>query len=246
MIALACVSAVRGEPEAAEHWEQEALRRAEEIGFPRGPFSVAFVKTYAAWIRRFLGNHEAARRLGAEVVAIGQQHGYVYWTSLGSAYLAADAPDHDADRVVLEQAIATLRLMGHEAFVASALAYLAELHAAAGDVDRAEELIDEALQLVDKVGEDLHLPELLRQRARYALSQGGNADRAVADLTEAVRIATEQGARVARLRAAVQLARAPSDARPPGWRTVLAEARADLPPSLATADTTAADDLLGD
>jgi tetratricopeptide (TPR) repeat protein len=245
LIALACVSAVRGEAEAAEHWEREALRRAEEVGFPRGPFSVAFVKTYAAWIRRFMGDHEAARRLGGEVVALGQQHGYVYWTTLGSAYLAAETPEGDADRAVLEQAIATLRLMGHEAFVASALAYLAELHAAAGEVDRADELIDEALQLVHKVGEDLHLPELLRQRALYCLARGGNPERAVADLTEAVRIATEQGARVARLRAAVQLARVPSAVRPAPWRAMLAEARADLPPTAATDDTAAADDLLG-
>ena len=135
--------------------------------------------------------------------------------------------------------------MGHEAFVASALAYLAELHAQAGDVDRADELIDEALQLVHKAGEDLHLPELLRQRALYTLARGGDADRAVADLTEAVRVAIEQGARVARLRAAVQLARVPAAARPDGWRTVLAEARSDLPLSPATDDTAAADDLLG-
>ncbi|TFV86972.1 adenylate/guanylate cyclase domain-containing protein [Blastococcus sp. CT_GayMR16] len=244
-IALACVSAVRGERAAAEHWEREAIRRAEEVGFPRGPFSLAFVKTYAAFIRRFLGDHDAARRLGAEVVALGELHGYAYWISLGSAYLAADTPDLAADRAFLEQAIATLRLMGHEAFVASALAYLAHLHAQADDVERAAELIDEALLLVHKAGENLHLPELLRQRALYTLSRGGNADRAVADLTEAVRIATEQGARVARLRAAVQLARVPAAARPDDWRTVLAEARADLPPAPVTDDTAAADDLLG-
>jgi class 3 adenylate cyclase/tetratricopeptide (TPR) repeat protein len=244
-IALACVSAVRGELAAAQRWEAEALRRAEDVGYPRGPFSVAFVKTYAAWIRRFLGDHDAARALGAEVVALGRQHGYAYWISLGSAYLAADAPGHGADRAFLEQAIETLRLMGHEAFVASALAYLAELSAQAGDVQRAEELVDEGLASVDKTGEDLHRPELLRQRARYVLARGGSPAHAVADLTDAVRVATAQGARVARLRAAVQLARVPADARPGDWRVVLADARAELPPSLSTADTAAADELLG-
>jgi class 3 adenylate cyclase/tetratricopeptide (TPR) repeat protein len=245
LIALACVSAMRGETEAAARWEGEALGRAEEVGFPRGPFSVAFVKTYAAWIRRFLGEHDDARRLGAEVVAIGQQHGYAYWISLGSTYLAAEAPGGQLDRAFLEQAIATLRLMGHEAFVASALAYLAQLNAQAGDVERAQELVDEALHLVHKAGEDLHLPELLRQRAGYTLALGGSADTAVADLTEAIRLATEQGARVARLRAAVQLARVPAATRPGSWRAVLAEARADLPASWVTPDTAAADDLLG-
>jgi class 3 adenylate cyclase/tetratricopeptide (TPR) repeat protein len=244
-IALACVGALRGEPGTAEHWEGEAVRRAEEVGFPRGPFSLAFVKTYAAFIRRFGGDYEAARRLGAEVVAIGQQHGYAYWISLGSSYLAADGTGGEPDRAFLAQAIATLRLMGHEAFVASALAYLAQLHAQAGDTGRAQELVDEALHLVHKAGEDLHLPELLRQRALYTLALGGSTDAAVADLTDAVRLATEQGARVARLRAAVQLARVPAASRPGSWRTELVAARADLPSSPATDDTTAADELLG-
>ena len=63
-IALACVSTLQGEPDEAQRWEREAVARAEEIGFPHGPFSLAFVKTYAAWIRRFLGQHDASRLLG--------------------------------------------------------------------------------------------------------------------------------------------------------------------------------------
>jgi tetratricopeptide (TPR) repeat protein len=244
-IALACVNTARGDLVTAGTWEREALDRAEEVGFPRGPFSVAFVKTYAAWIRRFLGEHEAARQLGAEVVAIGQLHGYAYWTTLGSAYLASGSPGGDADRTFLAQSIATLRLMGHEAFVASALSYLAHLHALAGDVDRADELVDEALAVVHTTGERLHLPELLRQRALYALSRKGDAGRAVTDLTDAVRVATEQGARLSLLRAAVALAEVPPSARPEEWRTVLAEARADLPPTLSTPETAAADEQLG-
>ena len=50
---------------------------------------------------------------------------------------------------------------------------------------------------------------------------------------------------MARLRAAVQLARVAPDARPDDWRAVLADARADLAPSLSTVETAAADELLG-
>ena len=56
-IALASISTLRGELEKAAHWEREAFRRADEIGFPRGPFSRAFVRVYAAWNRRFLGEY---------------------------------------------------------------------------------------------------------------------------------------------------------------------------------------------
>lgn len=243
-IALACASTVRGESDKADHWEREAVRRAEEIGFPRGPFSLAFVKTYAAWIRRFLGDDDASRLLGAEVVGIGQVYGYAYWMMLGSSYVTTGKPGGEPDREFLEQTVATLRLMGQEAFAASNLAYLAQLNAKAGDPDRAHELIEEALEVVHKTGEQIHLPELLRQRAVYSLARGGDVDEAAADLTEAIQVATEQGARVARLRAALELGRLPEGARPLGWRTLLVEARRDMPSPHPTAETADADDLL--
>ena len=244
LVALSCVSTARGELVEARQWELEAIRRAEQIGFPRGPFSLAFVKTFAAWNARFLGDAEKSRRLGEEILALGREHGYALWTALGSAY-APPVPTGGAEhRAFLEQVITTVRLMGQESFMASYLGYLAELHAAAGEVPRALECVGEALQVVEKTGEDLHLPELLRHRARYSLDAGQDTGAAVADLREAVRVARHQGARVARLRAAVDLARALAGLEGEDWRTELAEARKDLPPTFASSDTVAADDLL--
>jgi class 3 adenylate cyclase len=245
--ALGCISALCGDLAEAERWEAAAVRRSEAIGFPQGPFSLAFVKTFAAWVRRFAGDEEAAWRLGAEVVAIGREHGYTFWATIGSAYAATDPPGGEAHRAHLEGVIATLRLMGQESFAAAHLGYLAQLHATAGDVDRALELVDEALESVHKTGEYLHLPELLRQRAGYigALGRPDSRD-AVADLLEAEAVAAEQGASLARLRAAVDLAGLPGSSRPQGWRAMLTEARSALPPTFSSNDTAAADDLLAD
>jgi hypothetical protein len=66
----------------------------------------------------------------------------------------------------------------------------------------------------------------------------------VADLTEAVRIATRQGARLSRLRAAVDLARLPPGHRPEHWRSTLVEARADMPPAAGIPEMASADELL--
>jgi class 3 adenylate cyclase/tetratricopeptide (TPR) repeat protein len=243
-IALASVSTLRGEPERAAYWEREALRRAEEVGFPRGPFSRAFVKVYAAWMRRFTGDDNACWQLGSEVVAIGQEYGYVFWTTLGSTYIAKGAPGGEEHREFLQESVDTLRLMGQEAFAASNLGYLARLHAAAGESDRAQDAVAEALDVVRKSGEHVHLPELLRQRALYTLVDGGDTDEAVADLREAERVATEQGARVARLRAALELTRLSESLRPKYWRRMLQEARSDMPASFASEETALADDLL--
>lgn len=244
LIALYCVAAMRGEPEEAERWEREALQRGEAVGFPRGPISVAFIKTFGAWIRRFLGDHETSWRLGSEVVAIGREHGYLFWTTLGSAYTVTGVPGSPEHRELLHHTMAALRLMGQESFSAVHLAYLAQLHAAAGEADRARELVDDAIEVVHKSGEHVHLPELLRQRASTTLARGTDLEDAVADLAEAVRVAIDQDARVARLRAAVELARVPAAYRPDDWRTTLSDARRALSSTLHTVDTAAADELL--
>ena len=109
-IALAGVSALRGEFDGAGHWEREALRRAEAIGSPHGPSSLAFVKIYVAWIRRFLGDDDAAGWVGAEVVAIGQEHGYAFWTAIGAAWAATGEPGGASDREFLVRTLANLQL----------------------------------------------------------------------------------------------------------------------------------------
>jgi class 3 adenylate cyclase/tetratricopeptide (TPR) repeat protein len=242
-IGLACIATLRADPEAAARHEREAIRRAEAIGFPRGPFTVGFVKTYAAWIRQFRGEDEAARRLAGEVVAVGEKHGYAYWVVLGSAYLAGP-PDGAPDPTFLENTVGTLRLMGHEAFLASVLASLARMTARTGDVERSYEQLNDAFQVAHKTGEMLHVPEILRQRAAISRMRDADSEEAVADLVAAVEVATEQGARVSRLRAALDLARLPDEQRPENWTSILAAARRDLPEAYTSTETEAADLLL--
>jgi hypothetical protein len=105
-------------------------------------------------------------------------------------------------------------------------------------------VIEQALEIVHKTGEELHRPELLRLRAVYSLAQGDDGAEAAADLAEAIRVASEQGARVARLRAALELARLPDDARPADWRSLLEEARRGISSPMTTAETADADHLL--
>jgi hypothetical protein len=244
-IALACVGALQGEAAGPARWESEALRRAESIGFPNGPFSTAFVTVFAAWLRRFTGDAEESSRLGDQVVAIGREHGYALWTTLGSCYSAAEPHGGPAHRERLRRSVAALRAMGQESFTAAHFAYLGRLEADAGNGSEALRLVGEALDVVHRTGEHLHLPELLRQRAETRLALGEDLDGIVADLAEAARVADRQAARVARLRAVLDVARLPVDARPPGWRAELARARAALPAdSPATEDTGAADRLL--
>ncbi len=240
-IGLACVLALTGDRAGARDHERRAVERAEEVGFPRGPFTVGFVKTYAAWLRQFLDDEEGARRLAGEVVGVGHRYGYAYWVALGSAYLGGP-PGGDPEPAFLQATVDTLRLMGHEAFLASLLSRLAQLTARAGESARARELVEEAYAVAEQTGEAVHLPEILRRRAELV----GRDDpvRAAADLRRAVDVAAGQGATVSRLRAAVDLASLPEGHRPEGWRAVLAEARAAVPPAYDGPEAGTADALL--
>ncbi|MGI9609588.1 MAG: ATP-binding protein, partial [Acidimicrobiia bacterium] len=73
-----------------------AVARSEEVPFPMGPFSVAFVKVYLAWLALIVGDLESSQRLGEETIAIGQQYGYAYWMALGGIYNRVSDPDLEA------------------------------------------------------------------------------------------------------------------------------------------------------
>jgi hypothetical protein len=113
-----------------------------------------------------------------------------------------------------------------------------------GDVERSYEQLNDAFQVAHKTGEMLHVPEILRQRAAISRMRDADSEEAVADLVAAVEVATEQGARVSRLRAALDLARLPDEQRPENWTSILAAARRDLPEAYTSTETEAADLLL--
>jgi hypothetical protein len=247
-VAIACVCALRGRPSDVASWIARAEERAAGVPFPRGPFSLAFAKTYDAWIQRFLGDRARSQSVGAEVVGIGMEFGYTYWMLLGSSYIAAGAPGEDPDPAVLEETVATLHGIGHLAFTASAMAFLAELHAEHGELDKAFEAASEALTLVNKTGELVHLPEVLRVQADLLVARGRAADAAEAAATyrEAYEHAREQGATLSRLRAALGLAVLPGQHRPDDWQEMLATARAAVPSDASLLETARADALLTD
>ena len=239
-IALSCIATLEGDSPDAALWEQAAIDRANECPFPQGPFSLAFVKTHAAWNRRVKGDRAAAQALGADVVMVGEQHGYAYWVALGSMYMVA-AGDEDAPEALM-RSIAALRVLGHEAFVASSLGYLAQLWDEVGEHEKAMSTIEDGLLVAEKTGERLHIPELLWIRA------GMRGERepvgAAADLSEALVLAARQGAHLVTLRVALTIARLPEEARPEAWRDDLATALRRMPPGAQHDEVSAAEALL--
>jgi len=243
-IALATIAALQGDLGSAASWERRAYDRVDAIGAVRGPFSRAFVNVYAAFIRRIANDDQAARVLGAETAAIGREYGYVYWVMMGTMYQVAPTLEADPDPAFLAGTIDAIRGIGHHAFIASNLAYLAELRAEAGDLAGALDTIDDALVTVDKTGERLHRPELLRRRVWHRRELVGPGPSDVRELIEAFDAAVAKDIHVIALRAAINLARLPDDERPTDWRARLDEARGRLPADSTALEATGADAIL--
>jgi len=243
-IALATIAALQGDLGSAASWERRAYDRVDAIGAVRGPFSRAFVNVYAAFIRRIANDDQAARVLGAETAAIGREYGYVYWVMMGTMYQVAPTLEADPDPAFLAGTIDAIRGIGHHAFIASNLAYLAELRAEAGDLAGALDTIDDALVTVDKTGERLHRPERLRRGVWHRRELVGPGPSDVRELIEAFDAAVAKDIHVIALRAAINLARLPDDERPADWRARLDEARGRLPAASTALEAARADAIL--
>ncbi len=215
-IGYSCVLALRGDLDGSAEWAERAIERANEVPFPRGPFTLAFVHVYLAWLKWILGDPEGAEEAGQEAVRIGQERGYAYWIALGSVFHGVAEIDIDE----FEQTLGTLSLIGHRAFVP---AYLGIRATAEGESDPAKAVatLDEAIALAEANGELLHIPELLQLRGLFTQKLGGREPDSVADLSEAVRKAERQESLLIALRAALAVARLPDDFRPSDWRDTL-------------------------
>ncbi|MET0832144.1 MAG: hypothetical protein ABWY62_07150, partial [Acidimicrobiia bacterium] len=179
-----------------------------------------------------------------DAVAVGQEHGYTYWVMLGNLYQMAPTADGDPDPEFLAACIDALRGIGHYAFLGSALVSLAEIHADAGELERALDVIDDAMVTVDKTGEELHRPEIQRRRVEYRRRLVGAHPGDLRELEAAHRSAVDKDIHVIALRLAIDIAGLPEDERPDGWRATLVEARERLPADSATVEAAAADAIL--
>ncbi len=245
-IALACVAALRGSTEESALWERRALATAEALDFPTGPFSAAFVTTYAAWVRMVLGNIDEAREFGGRTIEIANRCRFDYFLLLGSQYLLLPEPDQPVDQAALVQCGDALELVGHSAFRPTYLAIVARNHHYLGEGERALEEIENGLAQAKSSGELVHLPDLLRLRAEVtAKVHPERTAQVTADLVAAIDIGVEQGSLVLALGAANDLARLPREHRPADWAQKVRAVASQFPPNSSSPELAEAFDLLG-
>ena len=200
-----------GDLRGAEAQVLHAARRADELSFPQGPFSLAFARFFEIWIRIEARQLDRAATLAAELVDHADRHGFEVWALWGAAQRTiVDAlgsicvDDVDADLLSVHVArvtevVKTVRGAGLMVFITLFDAALAQLLTAAGRREEARAQLDMALTLGRDIEMCFYEAELLRLRAHTHTDSVARR----ADLAAALGIARQQGADLYELRAAL-------------------------------------------
>ena len=190
----------------------QAARRAEQLGFPQGPFSLAYARFMESWMRIEAGQLDRAAVLAADLTEQAERHGFDMWRLVGATLQAAvERPGRTRRRRPRPgRAVGPHRDHDHAArhlahgsrlniYITFYDGVLGRLLIAAGQPEQARARLDTALQLAEDTGMHFYDAELLRLRARTHT----DPDARRADLAAALDLARRQGATLFELRAAL-------------------------------------------
>lgn len=223
-------------------------RRVEHLGFPQGPYSAAYARSYEAWMYIEAGDLDRAAATVAALAADAQRYGFDAFALIGATQqctvdgLRALAAEH-TETAALETHIGTMTMLVEAWRAAEVRMFLtfydsvvARLLFAAGRTDEARARLDAALQLAADTDVHFYDAELLRLRAQTE----AEADVRDLRLREASTLARSQGAAIFELRAAADLYQLRGD----GVRAILADVVGRFPPDSAWPELARAQALL--
>ena len=208
---LALSRLVRGDLTGAEAQLARAARRADGLGFPQGPYMLAYARFVESWMRIEAGQLDRAAVLAADLSELAERHGFDHWRRVGAtqqavvgalAALGADDLDPTALSAHIDDHHHVPRHLAHgrgEHVPHVFDAVLGRLLIAAGQTEQARERFDTALRLAQDTGMCFYDAELLRLRAHTHT----DLDARQADISAALALARRQGATLFELRAAL-------------------------------------------
>ncbi len=246
-LGLDCV--FRGDLPGAEAQFGKAARRADQLGFPQGPYNHVYSIDLQGDAQREAGQFDRAGELVANLLELAERYGFDFWQMFGlTEQCAVDSEvllsGADPDPTALETQISTLtgfvelwRSVGLYAYQTQYDCLLARLLTAAGRPDEARARADAALQIARDTGMHFYDVGLLLARARTH----SDPDARAADVAAAIELARRQGAPLFELRAALD----DFELRGQPARAVLADAAARLPADSVLPEVARAQALLG-
>jgi predicted ATPase len=154
---------------------------------------------------------ERVQSLADELVALSTEHGVVLfqaWGTIFQGWALSARGRHERAIERLVGGIVAAREAGSQLGHTQVLRFTAEAWAQSGDVDKALDLLAEAMEMVEQTDERLHESEILRIRGELLLERNADhADEAAAVLRRAIEVAQNQGEKLIELRAVISLSR---------------------------------------
>jgi hypothetical protein len=208
---LAFVRVLCGDLAGAEAELIRAVRRAEQLGFPQGPYNNVYTVDMESVICCEAGQLDRARACVADMIEQSERHGFDFWQLFGAMehcsvdaqiLLASDDPDPTAlsDQIAtVTQTLDMWRGLGVNAYRSEYDCLLARLLIVAGQPEMARARIDGELQFGQDTGQRFYEAELLRVRAHTQTDPNARA----AGFAAARDVARRQGAPLFELRAAL-------------------------------------------
>jgi tetratricopeptide (TPR) repeat protein len=241
LAALGLALAARGDSEGALRHAQEAIDLSDALGHS---VSRAHARALAAWACQIIGDAESAMTGAERALALEPEVEAPHFFALARAvrgWALATSGRHAKGAADLELALTAQLAVNARPYAALTAALLAETYL---DHDRAgtpRAAVARLLSVPRPNSVYLGTPEILRVEARSHLGDGRPAEARLL-LTEAIRVAQEQGSWMSALRAALALARMSA---PGGDLSLLADLCGRLRDDNRSPDLRAARSLLG-
>jgi predicted ATPase len=175
------------------------------------PYSLAYVRCYAAWVSQFCRDVPAVQEQAEAAVALATEQGFPQWAALGTilrGWALAMQGQGEAGLAQVCQAIAAFRATGAAVVVPYSYTLLADVSAHLAHLEDGLQALAEAHTLVEQHDGRWWEAEVCRLRGVLLLRQPGTPQaEAETWLQRALDIARRQEAKSLELRAAMSLSR---------------------------------------
>ncbi|MGD8497700.1 MAG: hypothetical protein PVG82_02255, partial [Chromatiales bacterium] len=202
-----CALWLMGRPDAGLEQARRATTLARQIAHP---FSDAYAQTFLTVIHQLRGDLDAALDQAQRLVDLASRYDFAFWRAIGrmcEAWASVETPiDQRIQR--FEQALDEYRATGGRLACSYFESLKVELYRTSGQLELAQQQIEQTLRGAETRDEGFYLPELQRLRTDLLAEAGALDPGAMAEAyQQAYDSARARGATALALRAATSLAR---------------------------------------
>ncbi|MDX8518202.1 ATP-binding protein [Mesorhizobium dulcispinae] len=236
---------LQGHPDQATAHARQAVEEAAAMDHS---LTLAIALIWAISVFLWTGDLKSAEAYIDMLIARAESHSMTPYLLVGRGFkseVAIRQGDAKGGVEGLQTSIQNLHAAPYELLTTPLNLSLVRGLSSIGQVDEASALIDESLDLVEKNGDQLYLPELLRMKGSLLLQSQRSRDEAAAYLMQALELSRSQHARAWELRTAIDMtALMAGRGEINSARELLQPVAAHFVEGLNTADVKAAEHLL--